>query len=205
MIQSGSKPKWWLPLLMLFTPGSCYLYAAFFPSLRLDFVIFGLVIISVNTLLATWRFLNPKRTDTHIFRMFAAQGFTLAALLISIRFWMAFSAVSPIFISSTLLIIYILVWSFPFFAPSSAQRLYHEFWFPRNKLMRLLVRITLIIGGGGGAMWASIGKNIPQLGNFAWLIMAILTTAGLLGGTFYISSYLWQQHHNFYPTQPEDE
>jgi hypothetical protein len=205
MLQPRSKPKWWLPLLILFVPGSCYLYAAFFPGFRLDFAILGAVIMVANVLLATWRFLDSRQTDNHTFRLFAAQGFTLAALLISIRFWMAYLHTHTLFIDIALLFIYIMVWFFPSYAPSTAQRLYRELWFPKNKLMRFLSTIALAIGGGAGALGASIGKNLLHLGDVTWLIMAIITTIALVGGTFYLSTSLWRQQRGLHPIPAADE
>ena len=201
MLQPGSKSKWWYPILMFFTPGVCYLYAAVFPNFRKDFAIAGIIIMTVNIILAVWRVISPRHTDTHVFRSITAHGFTLAVLLIACQFWVAFFPMAEALIIVIMSLLYLVGWCFPILSPSSAQKLYREMWFPKNKIIRVL----LIIGGGAGVFGASLGRNLSRLGGTGWLVMAILCTVTLVLGTFYISEQLWRLNLGLNPIPNQEE
>jgi hypothetical protein len=190
------KSRWWLPILMLFVPGSCYLYAAFIPSFRVDFAILGAIIVSGVVLLAAWRVFDARGTNTHTYRSIVCHGYTFAALLISFRFWAAAFSFLSFPVGIALLIVYATTWLLPSFAPSIAEVFYRELFFPKNRFMRILVKATLALGGGAGALGASIGKGFANFGNFGLLIMALIVSLALVIGDLYVSTALWRQQHN---------
>jgi hypothetical protein len=204
MLKSGSKPKWGLPFLMLLIPGSCYLYAAVFPRVRLDFIILGIIVTISNVFLASWRVVAPQKTESHLFRVIAAQGFTLATLLISYQCWLAFVQSAPFFIAAALLLLYFVVWLFPFFSPPHAQMIYQELWHPESKTTRILIGITLSVSVVAG-IFGLIGKSLFGFGDGRLLLLAIIATIALVGGNFYLSSYIWREKHgmNPYPSSKE--
>lgn len=206
MLSEGFKPKWWLPLLVFFTPGSCYAYAAIFPSYRSDFAIAGSFLTIATSALMTWRVLRPRQTETHYFRLIGIQGITIALFLISYRFWLASLTISAIAVGVALLCIYIVSWLAPVIAPSFAKRFYRDIWFPKSRLMRALVAIALTLGGGAGAVGAIIGMNASEvLGDNLWPFMAVLTTIILVFGSVYISTGLWRQKYGMNAIQSVDE
>lgn len=191
MLKSGSKPKWGLPFLMLLIPGSCYLCAAVFPHVRLDFIILGIIVTISNIFLASWRVVAPQKTESHLFRVVAAQGFTLATLLISYQFWFAFVQSAHFFIAAILLLVYFVVWLFPFFSPAYAQMLYQDLWHPESRLTQFLIGIILSVI----VLNLFIGKNW----HVRWLFLAIIATLALVGGNFYLSSFIWREKYGMSP------
>jgi|GEM_PF-4492797 len=188
MIQPEIKVKWWFPIAILFLTGSCYFIVAVFPVFRLDFVIIGAVITTINVLLAIWRVKAPKQTDSHRFRTIAIHGFTLAILLLSFQFWLAFLPNISFLVISVLLFAYIAAWFFPLFFPHIAQRIYRDLWFPNKILAFLFITLILTIK----LMGRFVIEILPS-GTGIWLVLAVITTILFLGGNIYLSTYLLRQ------------
>ena len=206
MLAEGTRPKWWFPIIAFITPGSCYAYAAFFPSFRYDFAVAGALLTMATSALLIWRVLRPKQTETHIFRLIGIHGFTLALLLITYRFWLASLTTSEIAIGLALFSIYIVALVTPVVAPSFAKRFYREVWFPESPVMRVLTGIALALGGSAGAVGAIIGMNASrELGRSLFPFMAVLTTLVLFFGTIYISTGLWRQKRGQHPIPSSEE
>jgi hypothetical protein len=171
----------------------------------MEFAIVGAALTFVAVALFSWRVIRPRQTETHVFRLLGTQAFLIALFLISYRFWIA-SVAFPIAIGVILFIIYVASWLAPSYASSTVQKFYREIWLPESKPMRTLVAILLGLGGGAGALGASVGMNLSDvLGGGIWLFMAIFTTATLIVGTLYISAQLWRLQRGISPIPTADE
>ncbi len=202
MFDKGIKPKWWSPLIFLLIPGSCYAYAAYYPSFNIYFTIIGIILTIAVFVFAIWRVVRPKQTETHFFRLFSAQVFTLWLLLIPYRFWNTLFPKSSLVAGTILLAIYLVAWILPFYKPIQSQYLYREFmWFPN----RVISIIIIIIGGVGGGQSAIIGMDSSKFGSFALLFAAVLTTALLASGNFYFAAHLWRIQQGKSPVPSYDE
>ncbi len=202
MFDTGNKPVWYLPLAVLVLPGSCYAYAAYLPSYQLGFAIIGIILTSLLFIMAIWRVLRPRQTETHAFRLSAAHVCGLSVLLISYRFWNTLAPASSVVIGIVLLGVYLISWLAPFWAPNASQYIYREFlWFPNLTLARIAIFVICL----AFAYSTHIGMNISDYGNGSILFAALTLTITLVVGTFYISAQLRRQKQGKEPIPLEAE
>ena len=202
MLDTGSKPVWFLPLAIFILPGSCYVFAAFIPNYRPDFAMIGITFTGILFIMAFWRVLQPQPTETHAFRMSAAHLMVVPAVLVAYQFWNALAPTSSLLIGIALLIVYLLSWLAPSLAPNASRYIYREFfWFPN----RTLARIGIFVGLLAFAYSMHVGTHLSEYGTGSILFAAVTVTILIVAGSFYFSAQLWRQKQGKKPYPGETE
>jgi hypothetical protein len=202
MFDTGNKPAWLLPLAILIIPGTCYAFVAIIPSYRSDFAILGIGLTGLLFIMAIWRVLQPRQTETHGFRSVAAHGVCLPIMFFAYRFWNTLAPTLSLVIGIALFIIYLSSWLAPFWAPKVSQYFYRDvFWFPNLALARIMIFVTLL----AFAYSFYTGLHISEYGTGSILFAASTMTIGQVAATFYFSAQLQRQKQGKEPFPLEAE
>lgn len=173
------------------------------PDYRPDFALIGAIFTFGMIGLMVWRVLQPTEKVTIVIQFIFAQGFvTIPLFLISYRFWLAYLDIPSLLIALFLLFIYIFAWSIPLIAPSLGVKYLREIRYPKSLPMRIISSTALALSGGSAVFSMYFVRYISDRfgSSKVDLLMAILTTAGLIFGIPYLAVGLWEERHGFPPT-----
>jgi hypothetical protein len=157
------KKRWWVPLVALFTPGSCFLISAYFPTFSETFLLISLLLIVITIIIFTLRVLQPPGNANPMVQFVILQLFTLSGLLFSIRLGLKIMDNYPsAIIISVLVIFYILFWILPYLFSSITISIHEELWHPKSKVMKAIQKLLLGLGGAAGIIGAILGRNLSR-------------------------------------------
>ena len=195
MIGTANRKKWWLPLLAIFVPGSCYLYSAVLPEYEPVFAAAALALTATSSMGFLYVVLSAPRAPTLLLQFALLLCLTLPAPLIASHVW---SYLYPGLVLPAIAgtwAIFILGWVLPFILPKASNTIYKEMWYPRSLWARAVLLIFFARVGTSGVEGAMTGSDIVRTygSRVGLIVVGVISTLTALAAPFYFSVGLWRK------------